>query len=123
MHLLKYRTICRETTVEWMKPRIKSTIWNIRKQKNQPIRTRRRKRIKKNEDRISSIWDNFKRSNISIIVVPEGEEKEQGTRNLSEKIVKEIFLNLVKEIDSKSRKHRESKTNGCKEAHSKTHHN
>ena len=53
-------------------------------------------------------WDNFKRSNISIIVVPEGEEKEQGTRNLSEKIVKEIFLNLVKEIDSKSRKHRES---------------
>ena len=26
-------TIYRDTTVEWMKPRIKSMIWNIRKQK------------------------------------------------------------------------------------------
>ena len=32
----------RETTVQWMKPRIKSMIWNIRKQK-QPIRITRRK--------------------------------------------------------------------------------
>ena len=30
-----------ETIVEWMKPRIKSMIWNIRMQK-QPIRTRRK---------------------------------------------------------------------------------
>ena len=30
---LKLRTIYRETMVEWMKPRIKSMIWNIRKQK------------------------------------------------------------------------------------------
>ena len=29
---MKYRTIYRETTVEWMKLRIKSMIWNIRKQ-------------------------------------------------------------------------------------------
>ena len=72
------------------------------------MQNKKKKKIQKNEDGINSLWDNFKRSNISIIVVPEGEEKEQGTRNLSEKIVKEIFLNLVKEIDSKSRKHRES---------------
>ena len=26
-------TIYRETTIEWMKPRIKSMIWNTRKQK------------------------------------------------------------------------------------------
>ena len=31
---------------------------------------------KKNEDSISSIWDNFKSSNIHIIRVPEGKEKE-----------------------------------------------
>ena len=72
------------------------------------MQNKKKKKIQKNEDGINSLWDNFKRSNISIIVVPEGEENEQGTRNLSEKIVKEIFLNLVKEIDSKSRKHRES---------------
>ena len=31
--------------------------------------------------------------------VPEGEEKEQEIRNLFEKIIKENFPNLVKEID------------------------
>ena len=30
---MKKRRIYRETTVEWMKLRIKSMIWNIRKQK------------------------------------------------------------------------------------------
>ena len=40
--LIEIRTIYRETTVQWMKPRIKSMIWNIRKQK-QPIRITRRK--------------------------------------------------------------------------------
>ena len=44
-------------------------------------------------------WDNFKRSNILIIGVPEGEEKEQEIGNLFEKIMKENFPNLVKEID------------------------
>ena len=32
------------------------------------------KRIKKNEDTISSLWDNFKRSNIHIIGMPEEEK-------------------------------------------------
>ena len=43
------------------------------------------KRIKKYEDSISSLWDNFKRSDILIKGVPEGKEKEQEIRNLSEK--------------------------------------
>ena len=46
-------------------------------------------KIKKNEDSTSSLWDNFKSSNIPITGVPEGEEKEQATGNLSEKIMKE----------------------------------
>ena len=48
---------------------------------------------------MSSCRDNFKRSNIHIIGVPEGEEKEQEIGNLFEKIMKENFLNLGKEID------------------------
>ena len=48
---------------------------------------------------ISSLWDNFKHSNICIIGVPEGEEAQQETGNLFKNIVKENFLNLVKEID------------------------
>ena len=48
---------------------------------------------------MSSLWDNFKRPSICLIGVPKGEEKEQETGNLFEKIMKEIFSNLVKEID------------------------
>ena len=41
----------------------------------------------------------LKCSNIRIIEVPEGEEEEQETENLFEKIMKENFPNLAKEID------------------------
>ena len=51
---------------------------------------------KKNEDGVSSLWDNFKRSNIHIIGVPEGEETEKEIGTVFEKI---NFPNLVKEID------------------------
>ena len=47
---------------------------------------------------MSSFWENFKRSNIRIIWVPE-EEKGQEIGNLFEKIMKENVLYLVKEID------------------------
>ena len=49
-------------------------------------------------DSISSLWDNFKGSNICIIELPEGKEKEQEIGNLFEKIMKENFPSLVKEI-------------------------
>ena len=38
---------------------------------------KKKKHILKNEDNISSLWDNFKRSNIHITGMTEGEEKEQ----------------------------------------------
>ena len=56
-------------------------------------------RIQKNEERLRHIQDILKRSNIWIIGVPEGEEEEQEIENLFEKIMKENFLNLAKEID------------------------
>ena len=43
------------------------------------------KRIQKYDDSISSLWDNFKHSNIHIIRVPKGEEKEQEIGNSFEK--------------------------------------
>ena len=78
-----------------MKSRIKSVIWKVRTQKTT---IREGKKIQKNEDSINSLWDNFKRSNICLIRVSKGEEKEQEIGNLSEKIVNENFPNLVKEI-------------------------
>ena len=82
-----------------MKPRIKSMTWNIRNQKTPNENIKKKKEAKKNEDSISSLWDNFKRSNIRITGVPEGEEKEQEIGNLLGKNVKENFPNLMKEID------------------------
>ena len=79
------------------KVRIKSMIWNIRKQKTTMQNKKKKKESKKHS--INSLWDNFKMSNICIIGVLEGEEKEQENGNLFEKIIKENFPNLVKEID------------------------
>ena len=52
-------------------------IWNIRKKKIQSEQQEKKKKEPKNKDRLRSLWDNFKHSNIRIIGVPEGEEKEQ----------------------------------------------
>ena len=56
-------------------------------------------RIQKNEERLRNLQDIFKHSNIQIIGVPEGEEEEQEIENLFQKIMKENFPNLAKEID------------------------
>ena len=65
--------------------------------KNNQSEQQEEKTIQKSENSESSLWDNFKKSNIHILGVPEREEKEQEIRNLFEKIIKEKFLNLVKE--------------------------
>ena len=67
-------------------------------------------RIQKHEGRLRNLWYNFKCSNIRILGVQEGEEEEQEGHNLSEKIMKENFPNLAREIytSRKSRKLRES---------------
>ena len=66
---------------------------NLQPEQNEEIR------IQKNEERLRSLWDNFRHSKIEIIGVPEGEEEEQEIENLFEQIVKENFPNLAKEID------------------------
>ena len=69
---------------------------NIQPEKNEDTRIQKKK---KNEERLRNMWDNFKHFNIWIIRVPEGEEEEQEMENLFEKVVKENFPNLVREID------------------------
>ena len=58
--------------------------------------------MKKQFTKVKSLtnpWDNLKRSNIRIIGVPEGEERQQEIENLLEQIMKENFPNLAEEID------------------------
>ena len=81
-----------------------------RKAKNNPSEQKEEKRIQKNEDRISSLWDNFKYPNICITWVPAGEEKQQEIGSLFEKIMKENLPNLCRKEMCKCRKHRDSQT-------------
>ena len=43
------------------------------------VEQKREKRLKTNEESLRELWDNMKRTNIRIIGVPEGEEREKGT--------------------------------------------
>ena len=56
-------------------------------------------RIQKSEETLTNLWGNLKQSNIRIIAVPEGEEEDQEIENLFEKIMKENYPHLAKEID------------------------
>ena len=71
-----------------------------REAKNSQSEQQEEKRIKKkNQDNVSSLWYNFKHFNICIIGLPKREEEEQEIGNVFEKIMKDNFPNLVKEID------------------------
>ena len=59
----------------------------------------KKQEFKKMRRGFRNLQDIFKRSNIRIIGVPEGEEEEQEIENLFEQITKENFPHLAKEID------------------------
>ena len=56
------------------------------------------KRMKRNEDCLRDLWDNIKCTNICIIGVPEGEEREKGPEKMFEVIMVKNFPNTGKEI-------------------------
>ena len=59
------------------KPGLKSTVWTRQKKETSNQKRMNKQKFKKNEDRLRNLQDIFKRSNIQIIGVPEGEEEEQ----------------------------------------------
>ena len=46
---------------------------------------KREKRLKTNEENLREIWDNVKHTNIRIIGVTEGEERERGQKKYSKR--------------------------------------
>ena len=54
--------------------------------------------MKRSEDSLRDLWDNIKRNNISILGVPEGEDREKGPEKIFEENIVENFLNIGKEI-------------------------
>ena len=49
--------------------------------------SKKRKSLRKNEEGLREIQDNMKHNNIGIIGTQEGEEEEQGIKNLFEKVM------------------------------------
>ena len=56
------------------------------------------KRMKRNENSLRNLWDDIKCTNIHIIGVPEGEEREKGPKKIFEETIVENFLSMGKEI-------------------------
>ena len=52
--------------------------------------------MKKNEDSLRMFWENIKCTNIHIIGVPEGEEREKGPKKVFEEVRAENFPNMGK---------------------------
>ena len=57
---------------------------------------KREKRLKRNEESLRELWDNVKCTNIRIIGVPEGEEREE-TEKIFQEIIDKYFPNMGKE--------------------------
>ena len=58
---------------------------------------KRERRLKTIEESLRELWDNMKHTNIRIIGVPEGEEREKGTEKIFQEIIAENFPNMEKE--------------------------
>ena len=58
---------------------------------------KREKRLKTNEEHLGELWDNVKGTNIRIIGVPEGEEREKGTEKIFQEVIAKNFPHMGKE--------------------------
>ena len=54
--------------------------------------------MKRIENSLRDLWDDIKHTNITIIGVPEEEEKKKGTEKIFEEIIVKNFPNMGKEI-------------------------
>uniref|UniRef100_A0A8D1T4L5 L1 transposable element RRM domain-containing protein n=1 Tax=Sus scrofa TaxID=9823 RepID=A0A8D1T4L5_PIG len=61
------------------------------------MQNRKEKKDRKQMKSLRELWDNIKRTNIRIIGVPEGEEREKGTEKIFQEIIAENFPNMGKE--------------------------
>ena len=61
------------------------------------VEQKREKRLKTNEETLRELWDKVEHTNIHIIGVPEGEEREKGTEKVFREITAENFPNMGKE--------------------------
>ena len=56
-----------------------------------------KEKIKRNEDSLRDLWDNINYTNICIIGIPDGEEREKEPEKILEQVMAKNFLNMGKE--------------------------
>ena len=61
------------------------------------VEQKREKRLKRNEDSLRKLCDIVKNTNIYIIGVPEGEEREKGTEKIFQEVIAENFPHMGKQ--------------------------
>ena len=77
--------------------------------------------MKRNEDSLRDLWDNIKHTNIHIIEVPEGGEREKGPKKIFEEIIAENSPNMRKETLVQVQEVQSPTQDKPKEEHAKTH--
>ena len=77
--------------------------------------------MKKNEDSLRMFWENVKCTNICIIGVPEGEERENGPKKVFEEVRAENFPTMGKEIVNQVQEAWSPRQDKPKEEHTETH--
>ena len=92
-----------KNTLEGAKSRITQTEDRISEAEDKMVEInaaerKKEKRIKRNEDNLSNLWDNVKCPNIRIIGVQEEEDKKKGHEKILEEIITENFPKMGKEI-------------------------
>ena len=90
-----------------------ATKWNILKKKKK----------NRSEGSLRELWDNIKCTNIHIIGVPEGEEREKGPEQIFEEVIAENFPNTEKEIVKQVQEAQNPRKDKPKEEHTETHSN
>ena len=84
-------------------------------------RGKKEKRMRRNEDNLRDLWDNFKHPNIRIIGVPEEEDQKKGHEKILEEIIVENFPKMGKEIATQVQETQSPKHDKPKAKHPKTH--
>ena len=84
-------------------------------------RGKKEKRMRRNEDNLRDLWDNFKHPNIRIIGVPEEEDQKKGHEKILEEIIVENFPKMGKEIATQVQETQSPKQGKPKAKHPNTH--
>ena len=84
-------------------------------------RGNKEKRMRRNEDNLRDLWDNFKHPNIRIIGVPEEKTKKKSHEKILEDIIGENFPQMGKEIATQVQETQSPKHDKPKAKHPKTH--